>query len=379
MRSKIAVMFITFLVMIAITPFIFGKLMNAKFNKMLQNLQKQGYKIKEINNKSTYLKTDRVFEVIVPLKDSAVKCAVFKIESVFKNLPVTDVKFYGELKALHFVQKELNSINHYLEKKIKFLVITPNFKTYKYTVFDNSIDIQNNRLSFKGIEGVVFYPKKGSLNIKDLMLKDKISGYLIEIKNLQNKFEKDKGIAQNLSFNVFMKLGGDIHLNGAEIDSYTLFDKTLNMDTKAKFKTLNIYNQVVFSGFKSELIVNNLDYKALQKDPKIALQKGYEAKFDMSVKKITVSKTDIGFLDLSAKVKILPSKNIDKLIKENNLSFMDLSLKLKTSKQIAAAVSMSDDFLARLLSFADVKDDKVYLDLRFKNSKLEINGKKIDN
>ena len=69
MKNRFVVMFITFIVMILLTPIIFSKLMNSKFNTMLLKIQQQkGIIIKEIKDKSTYLTTDRIFDVKIPGK-----------------------------------------------------------------------------------------------------------------------------------------------------------------------------------------------------------------------------------------------------------------------------------------------------------------------
>lgn len=66
MKNKLLIMFLTFLVMIGVTPLIFDKLMNAKFNKMLENVKKDGFEVIQIEDKSTYLQTDRIFKVVIP-------------------------------------------------------------------------------------------------------------------------------------------------------------------------------------------------------------------------------------------------------------------------------------------------------------------------
>ena len=110
MKNKLIIMLVTFIVLIAITPFVFSKLMNSKFNKMLDNLRKDGIEIKLIEDKSSYIKTDKLFLVTIPEKFlvkqnlEGIKSIVLKVEAQFKNLPVTDVLFWVKLKKLLYLQ-----------------------------------------------------------------------------------------------------------------------------------------------------------------------------------------------------------------------------------------------------------------------------------
>ena len=112
MKNKLIIMLVTFIVLIAITPFVFSKLMNAKFDEMLDNLRKDGIEIKLIEDKSSYIQTDKLFLVTIPEKflinkDIAlegVKSVTLEIETKFKNLPITDVLFLGKVKKLICLQ-----------------------------------------------------------------------------------------------------------------------------------------------------------------------------------------------------------------------------------------------------------------------------------
>jgi hypothetical protein len=154
MKNKLVVMFLTVLVMIAVTPLIFSKLMNAKLEKMVENLNKEGYKVKLIEDKSGYLKTDKVFLVDISgkkLNNQLIDNLEFKIETSFYNLPVTKVDFKGVLKKIDLTSKEYNyDINSLLNNKIKFTATTPNFKIYSYKLDDINLPIDNSKINIKG-------------------------------------------------------------------------------------------------------------------------------------------------------------------------------------------------------------------------------------
>ena len=101
-KSKIIVMGITFIVLILITPLVFSKLMNAKFNQMLKKYENEGYSIKLIKDKSSYIQTDKVFEVLIPGKkvNLNVNDINITLEVKFKNLPVTNVVFEGVVNSI---------------------------------------------------------------------------------------------------------------------------------------------------------------------------------------------------------------------------------------------------------------------------------------
>ena len=126
MKNKLIVMILTFAVMIALTPLVFSKLMNAKFNQMIENLNKEGIKVEVIKDKSSYLQTDKILSVEIPKEylNNAFESINLEVEAKFKNLPVTNVLFLGNVKNVKLMPqfaKYENKINEFLKKYIKFV------------------------------------------------------------------------------------------------------------------------------------------------------------------------------------------------------------------------------------------------------------------
>ena len=109
-NNKLIVMIITFIILIGLTPLIFSKFMNARFNTMLLKLQQnRGIVAKEIKNKSSYLTTDRVFEVTIPgsvLKQKKIKSITLRMEVKFKNLPVSNVWSHNVIHNIKLQNEE---------------------------------------------------------------------------------------------------------------------------------------------------------------------------------------------------------------------------------------------------------------------------------
>jgi hypothetical protein len=160
-KQKYIVMGLTFLILIVLTPLIFSKLMNAKLNKMVENLNKEGYSVKLIKDKSSYLKTDKVFLVDISgdkLNNQLIDNLEFKIETTFNNLPVTKVDFRGVLERIDLTVKEYNDeINTLLDRKIKFIATTPNFRVYDYKIEDINLPLSQAKVKIKGIKGIFEY------------------------------------------------------------------------------------------------------------------------------------------------------------------------------------------------------------------------------
>ena len=126
MKNKLIVMILTFAVMIALTPLVFSKLMNAKFNQMIENLNKEGIKVEVIKDKSSYLQTDKILSVEIPKKylNNTFEKVNLEVEAKFKNLPVTNVLFLGNIKNVKLMPqfaKYENEINEFLKKYIKLI------------------------------------------------------------------------------------------------------------------------------------------------------------------------------------------------------------------------------------------------------------------
>jgi len=175
MKNKLIVMFLTFIIMILITPVIFSKLMNNRYDTMLLNLSQNGYKIKTLKENSGYLKSERILDITIPgdkLGLNQVKYIKVKVKTYFKNLPVTDVYFEGKIKDIKLKYK--NPLIENLAKKVEFKAVTPNFKIYAFSInpakykdfsmdtVKGKLDIKNKILTFN----TNFSFKENNLTIK---------------------------------------------------------------------------------------------------------------------------------------------------------------------------------------------------------------------
>jgi hypothetical protein len=270
-KQKYLVMGITFLILIAITPFVFSKLMNSKLNKMVEKLNKDGYKIELIEDKSTYLKTDKVFLVDIPgekLNNTAIDKVKFKIETIFNNLPVTSVDFKGVLKRVDLVNKEYNEdINAIFDEKIKFYATTPNFKVYTYKIEDVNLILNDVDLGIKGIKGIFEYgnTKLNKLTIADISLKAPF--LLAEIKNLKNNFSyKDKEAETKNKFNFYLFFQN----KKIQIDDVNLLTKT-HVDKKADFISKVSFGKLTSDFLNIDNFIFNVDFLNLDTQTLMAI------------------------------------------------------------------------------------------------------------
>lgn len=364
MRNKFIVMFFTFLFMIAITPFVFGKLMNAKFNKMLENLKKQGIEIKEIKNKSSYIQTDRVFKVKIPGKNLNLKEVDYIgaiVETKFKNLPVTTVDFLGDIKELKLKSADLTP---YVKDKIKFIVITPNFKVYNYKVFDGNIVFPDSQIKWEKIKGTFKYPSKNYFESEKIKLIFK--NLSLSIENLKNDYQKEKEFLKNLlSFDSVVEVGKNkffvrkvffnnvANFNTASLDINGGFDNLTLNDFKVKKVDLNLS----FYEFNKELF-----YRFIYMNDEKAASKLFKENFKfnggLSVKELDYLNKNLGFLKLKA-----------------NGNKEDFNITLSTTQQLAGIIIMFIPQMAIILNEANVVDDKIYLKIEVKKGKIIVNGK----
>ncbi len=385
MKNKLTVMLITFAVLILITPWIFGKLMNSKFNTMLLKLSQQnGIQIKEVKDKSSYLTTDRVFDVIIPgksLDETEINYIKIQTEVTFKNLPVTDVKF---LNTLEKIVLDNNKSVSAIENKIKILVTTPDFKVYKYKLFDNSIDLQNGRavLNWKNFNGIydekaqTFKNDNGLIEIENSMNDFKIYNIKTFVQNLENKK------IQQLQFDAeFSNKKFTVRVTGFNTDSrLDVLNNDVDLNSNISCSEINVSNMVNIGNINSHFEIKGINkdiYEKLQaqsytrEDIDKLLQKGFSGKFNLSIGKIFFMQ-DLGFLDLKSTFKI-KNASINK-INSNDISFLDLNMSLETSPQLADIMS---NLFPPLKDMMVVKNKKAVVKLMVNKGNISINGHSI--
>ena len=392
-NSKLIVMFLTFLAMIAITPFIFGKLMNAKFNQMLNNLKSQGIVINELESKSTYLTTDRVFDVKVPgsvIDNNEIDYIHMKVEAVFKNLPVTDVRFKGKVKEL--VLKTLDNyqnqkFNEKIKDKIRFLVITPDFKNYKYTIEDDKIDFDKEfEVGYSGINGLFYNKdiKKNTLNIAKFYIKN--DRFLAQANNLKSVRVIEGNVTSDDSKANFLIKIEDTNINVNNFSSHNVitYAKKVTSVTKADVDNINVNNQLLIN--KIELLneVKGVDLDTLREiqtnpnprdeDLIKLLEKGLKLESKLNIAEVKDKNEKLGFLNLDVKLDVKPTDNLIANINAKDFGFVDFKLKLKTTPKIANVIISA--FPQALLIFADAKKegDAIVVDFEFNNNKVLVNG-----
>jgi hypothetical protein len=394
-KQKYLVMGITFLILIAITPFIFSKLMNAKLNKMVEALNNQGYHIKLLKNKSSYLKTDKIFLVDIPgekLNNQLIDNLELKIEILFNNLPVTKVDFKGILEKIDLVTKEYNdNINSLLDKKIKFIATTPNFKVYDYKFEDINLPVGNAKINVKGIKGIYEYSNiiSNKLTINDISFI--ANNLLVEIKNIKNSsfYEKNSIKSQN-NFNFYLKAQNDnIQINNVKIFSKSLIEKKTSVITKISFDKFLSDNFINMDNFIFNLNILNLDTPTLillakeqnpQKRRKLTinvLKKGFDIHLRSQAKNVKFANSKLGYYFVNANLKVLPGFNLEENIKTDNLKFLNSTIHYESTPEMATLFMNIFPQSAFVFALAKKKNGKVILDISLKNSKLLVNGEEI--
>ncbi len=385
MKNKIIVMFLTFIVMIALTPLIFGKLMNSKFDTMILKISQQyGLQIKEIKNKSTYLTTDRIFDVIVPgsaVKQKAIKYIEFQTESKFKNLPVTEVEFFNTLKKIVLDNNKTVSLP---ENKFKIVVITPDFKIYKYKILNNDINLKkaNALISWKDFNGVfdeknrIFKNENGLLELKNDLNNLKIYNIKTFLQDLDNKKIQQLHFDVNFS-NPKLKLQ---MVNFNSNSTLKILNNTVNIHSASNFDEINANNMLKISNVRSDFEISGVDktvYERLQNkkytqnDIDKLLKEGFNGKFDLNIKNIFFMQ-NLGFLDLKS-IYSIKNGSLDK-INHKDFSFLDLNLTVKTTPEIFAIASKIFPHLSQM---AIKKGNKKIINIQIKKGKIIINGQEI--
>ncbi len=395
-KTKLATFFITFVILILITPLIFGKMMNSRFDSMLGKIDVNGYKIKEIKNKSSYLLTDRVFEVKIPGKNinsPQIEYIDAVVEAKFKNLPVTTVEFNGTVKNIVFKNPQYNEINRYIKNKIKFFVTTPDFKVYRYRILDNNISINDAVLTFKGINGTYKYPDKNIITISLIDLKSSTQPFDIKIKNIKNEEEKNKNqYMTKSSFDINGKFSKfDFAITGVHSKSLTVTGMNkINADAEMSFDNFNVANFIDIAKTHLNVKVNNIDKKLVEKiknttakDEKQQLllaliSKGFTVNTDLNISNIKYMTQNLGFFQVNTFVKFIPTKNLEMKMRNNDFSFVDFDVNIKTTPAIAQILAMFEPKISFVLQNAKTQNGAVIIEIKKENGNIFINGRKIE-
>jgi len=392
-KNKLMVMFITFIVLIAITPLIFGKLMNSKYNQMLNDLRAKGMQIKVVDDKSGYLQTDKILEVTIPAEilntQGVIDEVKLNIETKFKNLPVTNVVFLGKLDKLVLngqFKKSEKELNEFLRKYIEFVVTTPNFRDYSYKFKDIIID----KKPTVGIEHITGMFKNGELlknrlKIKDIYVKDK-KGF-IEIKNFKNDFEgNEKNSLSKTDFNVNVNLNRfKLQIQNVYSTTKTVLNELVKVNSTFGFKTLNVPNAVnadnfkviaKIKGIKTELLKQLSQAEKEEKDKYLEkiFEDGFSINIDSALKNVKVMQRNFGGYSLNFDIKFLPTKNFKEKLNNNNIDFVDAKLHFVTTPEIANILMNALPRSAFLFALAKKENGKVILNLEFKQGKLYSEG-----
>ncbi|MEO1958618.1 MAG: hypothetical protein ABGX23_03605 [Nautiliaceae bacterium] len=390
-KVKIAGAMLGLGVMVFATPVVFDKLMNAKLAQMIKELQKKGIQIEEINNKSSYLKTNKVFKVVIPgnvINVEGVKDLVLEVGTEFKNLPVTKVDFKGKILRIDFYDKEFTQkFNQAIKDKINFVVITPDFKLYRYKILDNDIVFEDADFIYKSINGVYYYPEKNDLKIGSFLIKGINDPVSFEFKNnhivtKNEKFKKSSDYTGNLFFKV-QNIRGSV-LNICNNTLLTFRGKYATYVNNSGFDALTIQNFGKIENFKAKFELNHLLSSAVYKflkNPKDKrylnkiFKEGFSGSGSVSIKKVTFKSNDLGFFNFNSKLRVLPIKN-NNINNEVLKSHLIVDTQIKTTPAFMGVLSM---VLPQLIILAKPSSDgSVKIEIKYDKGKIIVNGTPIN-
>jgi hypothetical protein len=390
-KVKIAGAMLGLGVMVFATPVVFDKLMNAKLAQMIKELQQKGIQIEEINNKSSYLKTNKIFKVIIPgnvINVEGVKDLVLEVGTEFKNLPVTKVDFRGKVLRVDFYDREFTQkFNQAIKDKIKFVVITPDFKIYRYKILDNDIVFEDTDFIYKSINGVYSYPKKNDLKVGSFLIKGINEPVSFEFKNnhivtKNDKFEKSSDYTGNLFFKV-QDIKGSV-LNITNNTLLTFRGKYATYVNNSGFDALTIQNFGKIEKFKAKFELNHLLSLAVRKflkNPKDKsylngiFKEGFSGDGSVSIKKVTFKNNDLGFFNFNSKLRVLPIKDSN-ITNETLKSHLIVDTQIKTTPAFMGVLSM---VLPQLILLAKPSSDgSVKIEIKYDRGKIIVNGTPIN-
>ena len=385
-NNKLIIMLLTFVVMIFATPIIFDKLMNSKFNTMLLNVQQNnGIVIKPLENKSSYIQTDKTYEVTIPgsvIGQRDIKYIKLLTEVKFKNLPVTNVIFHNIVKKIVLSN---NQELKFLENNLIFDVITPDFKHYKYKVVDKKVDIDNQvEIAWNNFNGIYVYPenfKNEDGNIEVTIKKDNskislnhlFSQFLI----LNKKSEQDSKIkefsikAPNLTVDV-----KDVESKSIKIDKNT----TIDVSSSTNVKSVDVNNMFKLENATSTISFYGLNKKAIEaiqqgnRDKvKDLLNSGFSGKLSLDIKNVFFMQP-LGFVNIDVDYNVSKGNNYEALRENKDINFLTLNAKIVTSPKLIQFLGMSDPRMASLIK---VENNKAIVIIKINKGHIYINGQEI--
>ena len=362
MKNKLVVMIVTFVIMILLTPFIFSKLMNAKYDTMLLKLSQNGYKIKTLKENIGYLKSERVLDVIVPgekIKSNEIEYIESEIKTYFKNLPVTNVYFEGKIKDIKL--KHPNKIIKDIAKKIEFNAVTSDFKTYAFSIKP----IKYKNLSISTIKGIL-KPSSGILNFNtNVVFRD--NNLTFYISDLNSFIEQKKDLfKEDSKFNLNLQiLDKNATVKNIEIES--LIDKS-SLKFKLSFNKL-LFSKIIeadnfFAQIKAYDFNKTLFKKALiSKDKNLTLKllaNGFKVDVNSSLKNLLFLGFNQGGFNLNIKAIIYKADNIKDF--ENNFKkYLSVKINATLSKEFAKMLRQSFPMLRGFLNLPPDKNGNIHI------------------
>ena len=369
MKTKPIVMIVTFIIMILLTPIIFSKLMNSRYDTMLLEFSQNGYKIKTLKEDIGYLKSERVLDVVIPGEKLGLKDVEFieaKVKTYFKNLPVTNVYFEGKVKDIKL--KHQNPLIENLAKKIEFKVITPDFKTYAFTI---------NPIKYKTLNIDTI---KGNLDVKKHILSFNTNGDIkennltLEISNLNTFIQKEQNFFRNKNdFNLNIKLGEKgAGLKNVNLDNTLSLRKNSFVNFKLSFKKLTFSKVVDANDFYADIKAydfnKTLFKKAMFNDDRnltlTLLANGFKLDINSSLKNLTFLGFNQGGINLLVKISVYKAKNIEDFEK-NFKKYLAIQIKADMSKEFARMLRQSFPLLRGFLSVPPDKNGIVHVNINF--------------
>ena len=375
MKNKIMVMIVTFVIMIILTPVIFGKLMNSKFNTMTLKLQQQkGILIKEIKDKSSYLTTDRIFEVKIPgslLNDNGIDYIEMTSEVKFKNLPVTNVYFHNIIKDVVLEDGE----------KLPFLknaqidVVTPNFKVYSFNI--KPIKYKNFNLS--QIKGTFSVNKNiSTLSIDKISLNEnKLSFNIINFKSITQKainfFKSEDKFDLDLKF-----LDKSINVKNVNILTSLRKAKKTSINFNLSFKDLKFSKIIEADNFNTKIKIYDLNSTLFNKairsqDKNLTLQllaNGFKLDINSSLNNLSFLGFNEGGFKLRLKTIIYKAKNL-KDFNKNFKNYLAIYINADISENFAKMLKDSFPITRQFLNIPPDKNGIVHLKINLDRGSLK--------
>ena len=375
MKNKIMVMIVSFVIMIILTPVIFGKFMNSKFNTMTLKLQQQkGILIKEIKDKSSYLTTDRIFKVKIPgslLNDNGIEYIEMMSEVKFKNLPVTNVYFHNIVKDVVLEDGE----------KLPFLknaqidVVTPNFKTYAFNVKP----IKYKTFTLNSIKGN-FQIKNGIIKLNIDNIEAKNPNFHMNIDKIFSFIQKSKNFFKSENkFNLKLQLmGKEFLVNNIDIVNSLKTAKKASVNFKLAFKNLVFSKIITANDFNTKIKVYDLNStlfnKAIKSQDKNLtlklLSNGFKLDLNSSLKNMSFLGFNQGGFKLNIKTIIYKAQNL-KDFNKNFKKYLAIYINADISKNFAKMLKDSFPLTRQFLNIPADKNGIIHIKMNLDRGSLK--------